>query len=58
MKISDIVSETSAGGIAGVAMPLGNPIKRTNPSVFPDGRKKKKTKNKKVTKEQDASIKE
>lgn len=56
MKIADIVTETSAGGMAGVAMPVGKPIKRTNPSVFPDGRKKKKPKKKSEGK--DASNKE
>lgn len=56
MRITDIISETSAGGIAGVAMPMGNPIRRTNPSIFPDGRKKKKPKKKSEGK--DASNKE
>ena len=48
MKINEIVSETTAGGIATVAMPMGNMIKRPNPSVFaiskPKLKKKKKTK--------------
>ena len=39
MLIKDIINETMAGAIAGVAMPMGKMIKRKNPSVFP---KKKK----------------
>lgn len=39
MKISDIITETTAGAVATVAMPMGKMHKR-NPSVFP---KKKKT---------------
>ena len=39
MKITDI-TETTSGGIAVVAQPVGKMIKRPNPSVF--GKKKKK----------------
>ena len=42
MKIRDI-SETTSGGIAVVAQPVGKVIKRPNPSVFS---KKKKTEGK------------
>lgn len=44
MKISDIITETTAGAVATVAMPMGKMIKRKNPSVFP-----KKKKNEDVT---------
>ena len=41
MKISDIITETTAGAVATVAVPLGGIRKRPNPSVF--AKKKKKT---------------
>jgi len=41
MKINEIITETTAGAIASVAMPMGKVIKRPNPSVF--SKKKKKT---------------
>jgi hypothetical protein len=41
MKISDIITETTAGAVATVAVPLGGMRKRPNPSVFT--KKKKKT---------------
>jgi len=41
MKISDIITETTAGAVATVAVPLGGMRKRPNPSVF--AKKKKKT---------------
>ena len=41
MKISDIITETTAGSVATVAVPLGGMRKRPNPSVF--AKKKKKT---------------
>ena len=40
MKIRDI-SETTSGGIAVVAQPVGKVIKRPNPSVFSKKKKKK-----------------
>tara|TARA_Y100000389_G_C17175302_1_gene371204 strand:- start:38 stop:253 length:216 start_codon:yes stop_codon:yes gene_type:complete len=43
MKISDIITETTAGAVATVAMPMGKMHKR-NPSVFPTTKKTKKTK--------------
>ena len=39
MKISDIITETTAGAVATVAMPMGKMHKR-NPSVFPKKKKK------------------
>jgi hypothetical protein len=42
MKIHDIINETTSGGIAVVAQPLGAVIKRPNPSVFKTKKKKKK----------------
>jgi len=47
MLISDIITETTSGGIAIVAQPLGGMQKRPNPSVFA---KTKKSKNKKAKK--------
>lgn len=41
MKINEIILETTAGGIAVVAQPLGAVIKRPNPSIYKT--KKKKT---------------
>lgn len=38
MKIREIVEETTSGGIAVVTQPLGQMIKRDNPSIY---RKKK-----------------
>ena len=40
MKINDI-TETTSGGIAVVAQPIGGMIKRPNPSVFSKNKKKK-----------------
>jgi len=40
MKISDIITETTAGAVATVATPMGKMHKR-NPSVFPKKKKKK-----------------
>lgn len=34
MKIYDIISETTSGGIAAVVQPLGAVIKRPNPSIY------------------------
>lgn len=48
MKISEIISETTAGAVATVAVPLGGVRKRPNPSVFP--KKKKKTAERKLSK--------
>ena len=47
MKINEIITETTAGAIATVAVPLGGMRKRPNPSVFP---KKKKTQERKLSK--------
>jgi len=41
MKISDIITETTAGAVATVAVPLGGMRKRPNPSVFAKKKKKK-----------------
>tara|TARA_B100000212_G_C27365141_1_gene529982 strand:+ start:897 stop:1343 length:447 start_codon:yes stop_codon:yes gene_type:complete len=41
MKISDIITETTAGAVATVAVPLGGMRKRPNPSVFNKAKKKK-----------------
>tara|TARA_Y100001972_G_scaffold126973_1_gene182331 strand:- start:4183 stop:4698 length:516 start_codon:yes stop_codon:yes gene_type:complete len=41
MKISDIITETTAGAVATVAVPLGGMRKRPNPSVFYKAKKKK-----------------
>lgn len=48
MKISEIISETTAGAVATVAVPLGGMRKRPNPSVF--STKKKKTAERKLSK--------
>jgi hypothetical protein len=42
MKIKDIITETTSGGIAVVAQPLGAVIKRPNPSIYKATKKKKK----------------
>ena len=34
MKINEIIVETTSGGIAVVAQPLGAVIKRPNPSIY------------------------
>ncbi|MDA8842270.1 hypothetical protein N9N08_01200 [bacterium] len=34
MKINEIISETTAGAVATVAVPLGGMRKRPNPSIF------------------------
>jgi hypothetical protein len=34
VKINDIINETTSGGIAVVAQPLGAVIKRPNPSIY------------------------
>jgi len=47
MLIKDVINETSAGGIASVAMPMGKMIKRPNPSVFSKSKSKLKKKKKK-----------
>lgn len=44
MKISDIITETTAGAVATVAVPLGGMRKRPNPSVFANTSKGKKKK--------------
>ena len=41
MKISDIITETTAGAVATVAVPLGGMRKRPNPSVFNKAKKRK-----------------
>lgn len=41
MKINEIIIETTSGGIAVVAQPLGAVIKRPNPSVYKSPKKKK-----------------
>ena len=41
MKIKDVITETTAGGIAVVAQPLGAVIKRPNPSIYKVKKKKK-----------------
>lgn len=41
MKITEIITETTSGGIAIVAQPLGAVIKRPNPSIYKS--KKKRT---------------
>ena len=40
MLIRDIITETTAGAVATVAVPMGKMIKRPNPSVFPKKKKK------------------
>ena len=44
MKISDIITETTAGAVATVAVPLGGMKKRPNASVFANTTPKKKKK--------------
>lgn len=46
MKINEIIIETTSGGIAVVAQPLGAVIKRPNPSIYKT-KKKASPKNKK-----------
>ena len=46
MLISDIITETTSGGIAIVAQPMGGMQKRPNPSVFAKTKKSKKKKSK------------
>lgn len=41
MRISEILNETTSGGIAAVIQPLGAVIKRPNPSIYKT--KKKRT---------------
>lgn len=41
MKINEIITETTSGGIAVVAQPLGAVIKRPNPSIYNTKKKKK-----------------
>ena len=45
MKIKEIMETTSAGGIAVVSSPLGEPIKR-NPSIYANSINKSKKKKK------------
>jgi len=40
MKIYDIISETTSGGIAAVVQPLGAVIKRPNPSIYKTKKKR------------------
>lgn len=40
MLINDIITETTSGGIAIVAQPMGKMQKRPNPSVFAKNKKK------------------
>lgn len=47
MLIKDVINETTAGAIASVAVPMGNMIKRPNPSIYSKTKKKKKTSSKK-----------
>lgn len=48
MLIKDVINETTAGGIASVAMPMGSMIKRPDPSIYSKTKvKKKKTNSKK-----------
>ena len=42
MLIKDVINETTAGGIASVAMPMGSMIKRPNPSIYSKTKVKKK----------------
>ena len=42
MRITDIITETTAGGIASVAMPMGKMQRRANPSVFSSKKNKLK----------------
>jgi hypothetical protein len=45
MKINEIINETTSGGIAVVAQPLGAVIKRPNPSIYKVKKKKRSPKN-------------
>ena len=45
MKINEIITETTSGGIAVVAQPLGAVIKRPNPSIYKVKKKKRSPKN-------------
>ncbi len=51
MKINEIITETTSGGIAVVAQPLGAVIKRPNPSIY---KVKKKRTPKSESKEKNA----
>ena len=42
MKINEIISETTAGAVATVAVPLGGMRKRPNPSIFSNKKNKLK----------------
>lgn len=42
MKIKEVISETTSGGIAVVAQPLGAVIKRPSASIYKIKKKKKK----------------
>ena len=42
MRITGIITETTAGGIASVAMPMGKMQRRANPSVFSNKKNKLK----------------
>jgi hypothetical protein len=44
VKINDIIVETTSGGIAVVAQPLGAVIKRPSPSIYKPKKKKSKKK--------------
>jgi hypothetical protein len=44
VKINDIIVETTSGGIAVVAQPLGAVIKRPNPSIYKTKKKQAKKK--------------
>ena len=45
MRINEIINETTAGGIAVVAQPLGAVIKRPNPSIYKVKKKKRSPNN-------------
>jgi hypothetical protein len=45
MLINDIINETTSGGIAIVAQPMGGMQKRPNPSVFSKSKKSKRKTN-------------
>lgn len=50
MKINEIIVETTSGGIAVIAQPLGAVIKRPNPSIYKVKKKRSpKTKNEEKT---------
>lgn len=42
MRISEIINETTSGGIAAVIQPLGAVIKRPNPSIYTTKKQTKK----------------